>query len=61
MGVVDAVQRLFRIDGNEYRCGYCHRTFTYPSSLADLPDLNCPYCDSLDIERVSSNSDRMEQ
>ena len=54
MGLLGAIARLFTIEGDEYLCGYCGRTFTYSTGLADLPDLNCPYCDSTDIERMEN-------
>ena len=54
MGLLGAITRLFTIEGDEYRCSHCGRTFRYPTSLADLPDLNCPYCDSTDIERMGN-------
>ncbi|WP_227775508.1 hypothetical protein [Haladaptatus pallidirubidus] len=49
MGLFDSVRQIFTITGNEYRCHYCGRTFSYS---VELPDLNCPYCDSADIERI---------
>ncbi|SIR12904.1 hypothetical protein SAMN05421858_1530 [Haladaptatus litoreus] len=49
MGLFDSVRRIFTIEGDEYRCHYCGRTFRY---AVELPDLNCPYCDSTDIERI---------
>ncbi|MGA9402209.1 zinc ribbon domain-containing protein [Haladaptatus sp.] len=56
MGLLDAVRRLFTIEGDEYRCGYCGSTFRYSTALAELPDLNCPYCGSTDIERVGESN-----
>ncbi len=55
MGLFDAITLIFTIEGDEYRCGYCGRTFRYSSELADLPDLDCPYCGSTDIERVEED------